>query len=93
MFPGNAMPISSSRVELQEGGVDLGRKFPPRAQSHRVVLYTAMNARRYRNQRETSMQHHWLHNDADVTMTERSDSPQIEWLAGPSPLQSHKIRF
>jgi len=65
-------------VELREGGVDLGSEFPPSAQSHRVVLFTTMDARQYRNRRETSIQHPRLHNEVDVTMTECSDLPQIE---------------
>ena len=60
----------------------MSREFPPRAQSHRVVLSRTMDSCQYRNRRETSIQHRLLHNEANVTMTECSDLPQFEWLVG-----------
>jgi len=92
VFPGDGDPIFSIKLSrlgalivgciTPRGGVDLGRDFPPRAQSQRVVLSTMMDARQCLNQRETAFQHCRLQNEADVTMTECSDLHQIEWLVG-----------
>jgi len=59
VFPGNADSIFSHKstrprallvvYRTQEGGFDLGRKIPPRAQRHRVVLSATMDARQYHN--------------------------------------------
>ena len=63
-------------VELREGGVDLDREIPQRAQNDIVGLSTTMDARQHRNRSETAIQHFRLQNEADVTIIERSDLPQ-----------------